>query len=140
MKMNNRNIGIVILATNAYFVLGLRFIKKFTHHYIGNSNIRFYFFSDREPFPYLNDYDSSLVEYYNVSHGSWIEGVGSKFINILSLHEKDMDYFFYFDADTNIQKDFTENWFIGDLVGLEHFGNNGWMLDNKGFERNPISK
>jgi hypothetical protein len=30
------NIGIVILATNAYFALGIRFIKKFTHHYKGN--------------------------------------------------------------------------------------------------------
>ena len=36
-------IGIVILATNAYFVLGVRFIKKFMHHYKGDSKITFYF-------------------------------------------------------------------------------------------------
>lgn len=138
--MDNRNIGIVILATNAYFVLGLRFIKKFTHHYRGDSNIKFHFFSDCDPHPYLSDSDSLLVEYHKTSHESWIEGVGSKFINIISLENTDNEYLFYFDADTNIQKDFIEDWFIGDLVGLEHFGNNGWMLENKGYERNPISK
>jgi hypothetical protein len=44
-------IGIVILATNAYFVLGVRFIKKFMHHYKGNSDVKFYFFSDEDPHP-----------------------------------------------------------------------------------------
>ena len=138
--MENKNIGIVILATNAYFVLGLRFIKKFTHHYKGNSDIRFHFFSDCDPHPYLSDSDSVMVEHHHTSHNSWVEGVGSKFLNIISLESLDLTYLFYFDADTNIQNDFDENWFIGDLVGFEHFGNNGWMKDIKGFERNPISK
>ena len=37
-------IGIVIIATNSYFVLGIRFIKKFMHHYKGSQKITFYFF------------------------------------------------------------------------------------------------
>ena len=49
------NIGIVIIATNAYFVLGVRFIKKFMHHYKGDNSITFYFFSDTDPKPYLPD-------------------------------------------------------------------------------------
>ena len=49
------NIGIVILATNAYFVLGVRFIKKFIHHYKGDKQITFYFFSDTDPVPFISD-------------------------------------------------------------------------------------
>lgn len=138
--MENKKIGIVILATNSYFILGLRFIKKFTHHYMGSSDIRFHFFSDCDPHPYLSDTDSEMVEHHHTSHNSWVEGVGSKFLNIISLESLDLDYLFYFDADTNIQHDFKEDWFVGDLVGYEHFGNNDWMKDVKGFERNPISK
>ena len=37
--------------------------------------------------------------------------------------DKDEEYLYYFDADTSINKDFTEEWFIGDLVGGEHYCN-----------------
>jgi hypothetical protein len=131
-------IGIVILATNAYFVLGVRFIKNFTHHYKGKSDIKFYFFSDENPQPYLPD--NINVEYIEQHHTSWVDGTNSKFINIISLENCDRDYIIYFDADTGISKDFTEDWFIGETVGLEHFGNNDWMKYGKGYDRNPISK
>ena len=81
-------IGIVILATNAYFVLGTRFIKKFIHHYKGDSEIKFYFFSDTDPRPYLSD--SINVEYHHTIHNSWVEGTNSKFVNIISLKVRDM--------------------------------------------------
>jgi hypothetical protein len=133
-------IGIVILATNAYFVLGVRFMKKFIRHYKGDSKIKFYFFSDTDPHPYLPDYID--VEYHHTVHTSWVEGTNSKFVNMLSLKDCESDYLYYFDADTNISKDFTEEWFIGDLVGGEHYGNRSHMIENKNkpFERNPISK
>jgi hypothetical protein len=131
-------IGIVILATNAYFVLGIRFIKKFMHHYKGDSKITFYFFSDTNPQPYLSDdIDVVYIEQY---HTNWLDGTNSKFINILSLENTDNDYLIYFDADTDVSKDFTEDWFIGETIGLEHFGNNGWMKEFKGYDRNPNSK
>ena len=133
-----KKIGIVILATNAYFVLGIHFIKKFLHHYKGNAKITFYFFSDTDPKDYLPD--NVDVKYTHQIHDSWINGTNSKFSNILSLENYDSDYFIYFDADTSVSKDFTEEWFIGDTVGLEHFGNNGWMKDIKGYDRNPASK
>jgi len=53
--VNNKTIGIVLLATNAYFILGLRFVKKFFHHYKGDKKLVFYFFSDENPKPYLPD-------------------------------------------------------------------------------------
>ena len=131
-------IGIVILATNAYFVLGVRFIKKFMHHYKGDSSIKFYFFSDTDPKPYLPD--NIEVEYHYNKHNDWVEGTNAKFTNILSLSECNSDYLYYFDADTNVSRDFTEEWFLGDLVGGEHFGNRGWLANGAGFDKNPVSK
>jgi hypothetical protein len=136
--MIKTKIGIVILATNAYFVLGIRFIKQFMHHYKGESEIKFYFFSDEDPNPYLPD--NINVEYHYNKHTSWLDGTNSKFTNILSLENSDSDYLIYFDADTSVSRDFNTDWFIGDTVGLEHFGNNGWMKDLKGYDRNPQSK
>jgi hypothetical protein len=131
-------IGITILATNAYFVLGIRFIKKFMHHYKGNSEITFYFFSDTNPSDYLSD--NINVKYYHTIHNNWVEGTNDKFNSILSLKEEDIDYLYYFDADTNITKDFTEEWFIGDLVGGEHYGNRTWLANGAGFDRFVKSK
>jgi len=131
-------IGIVILATNAYFVLGINLIKKFTKHYKGNAHITFYFFSDTDPKEYLSE--SIDVQYTHQVHTNWLDGTNSKFTNILSLENSDADYLIYLDADTSMSKDFTEEWFIGETVGLEHFGNNGWMKDIKGYDRNPVSK
>lgn len=132
------NIGIVILATNAYFVLGVRFIKKFMHHYKGESKITFYFFSDTDPSEYLpNDVN---VVFKKAAHTSWVEGTNSKFLSIISLENDDVDYLYYFDADTNVSKDFTEEWFLGDLVGGEHYGNRGWLANGAGFDRFEKSK
>ena len=132
------NIGIVILATNAYFVLGIRFIKKFIYHYKGDKQITFYFFSDTDPKPYLQD--NIDIQFFETYHKNWVEGTNDKFKSILSLSECKSDYLYYFDADTSVSKDFTEEWFLGDLVGGEHYGNRGWLKGGAGFDRNPQSK
>ena len=131
-------IGVVILATNAYFVLGVRFIKKFMHHYKGEARIKFYFFSDENPAEYLPEQID--VEYHQVFHQSWVEATNDKFRSILSLESCDADYLYYFDADTGVSKDFDESWFLGDLVGGEHYGNRGWLANGVGFDKNPASK
>lgn len=132
------NIGIVILATNAYFVLGIRFIKKFMHHYKGDKSITFYLFSDENPSPYLSGEED--VVFFEQHHTSWVEGTNSKFKNILKLGACKSDYLYYFDADTNITQDFTDEWFLGDLVGGEHYGNRSFLKDGIGFDHNPKSK
>lgn len=132
------NIGIVVLATNAYFVLGIRFIKKFMHHYKGNSNIKFYFFSDANPKDFLQD--NINLDYFHTIHNSWVDGTNDKFRSIISLENEEIDYIYYFDADTNVSKDFTEEWFLGELVGGEHFGNRSWLKNGAGFDKNPLSK
>jgi len=131
-------IGIVILATNAYFPLGIRFIKKFIHHYKGESPVKFYFFSDEDPQPFLpNNID---VEYHQVKHNNWVDATNDKFRSIIELTNCDSDYLYYFDADTSVSKDFNVDWFLGDLVGGEHYGNRGWLANGAGFDRYPLSK
>jgi hypothetical protein len=133
----NRNTGIVILATNAYFVLGVKFIKRFMHFHTGDDHIKFYFFSDTDPHDYLpGDVD---VVFTHTSHDDWVDATNSKFTNILSI-DNSCDYVYYFDADTSVGKQFTCDWMIGDLVGGEHYANRGWMKDKKGFERDSRSK
>jgi hypothetical protein len=133
-------IGIVIIATNAYFVLGIRFIKKFMYHYKGDCKIKFFFFSDESPHQYLPD--NIDVHYVHQIHTNWTDGTNSKFKNIIELENSltDVNYVYYFDADTNVNHPFTEEWFLGDLVGGEHFGNRGFLKDCVGYDKNPLSK
>lgn len=132
------NIGILILATNAYFALGLRLINRFMHFYNGSANITFYFVSDKNP----SDFIPSNVAYtwLEDSHTNWQDGTNSKFRNLLRLQKERLDYIFYMDADTNVNHPFDEHWMLGELVGAEHFGNKDWMKDVKSFDRNPASK
>lgn len=130
------NIGIAILATNRYFLLGLRFVHKWRQHYKGNENITFYLFTDTEPSDYI---DTKDVVYYYSTNEDWIEGANSKFENIIRLENTKEDYLYFFDADTNITKDFTEEWFLGDKVGGQHFGDQTWMIKIKSYDRNPNS-
>lgn len=135
-----KKIGIVILATNAYFLLGLRFMRKFMYHYKGDCEITFYFFSDRDPKEYLPE--GFNVKYYPQNHTNWVEGTNSKFKNIVNIQYdlRKEDYVYYFDADTNVSKEFTEKWFLGSLVSGEHYGNRTFLANGKGFDRNPIGK
>lgn len=130
--MEAKNIAIQILASNTYFQLGLRFVHRFKHFYNGPHNIFFHFFSDQSPCNYLPESINCI--YHEVKHDNWIEAVESKFNNILSLEDEIFDYVYFFDSDTNISRHF-DDWFVGDLVGGEHFGNNTWMKDNKAYDR-----
>jgi len=133
----SESIGIVVLATNAYFPLGVRFIRRFHHFYTGSRNIRYYFFSDIDPALCLSD--DMDVRYKLTHHDSWREATNSKFSNILSIDD-DVDYLYYFDADTSVYRQFDEEWFLGDLVGGEHWNHRGETDPTKiPFERNNIS-
>lgn len=133
-------IGVAILATNAYFLLGLRFVHKWIRYYTGDASIVFHFFSDKNPKEYLNETNNMIIVHHPENHKNWVEGTNSKFKNIITLENEDLDYIYYFDADTDIKHPFTENWFLGDLVGGEHFGNKLWMENNKAFERYEKSR
>lgn len=125
-------IGVCILATNIYLLLGLRFIHKWRKYYKGDSEITFYLFTDRDPSRYIETND---IKYIHSENDTWVDGTNSKFKNIIKLEGTKEDYLFYFDADTNISKEFDEKWFIGDMVGGQHFADQSWMKERKGFER-----
>jgi hypothetical protein len=130
-------IGIVVIATNAYFVLGIKFIKRFMYYYKGNSNITFHFFSNRDPKEYLPSHIN--YQWYHAHNETWQDGTNMKFTSILSIVQncKD-DYLFYFDADTSVEHNFTEEWFLGEFVGGQHY-NDPHLTTNaqRDFERNP---
>jgi hypothetical protein len=107
------------------------------HFYEGEEKIKFYFFSDKDPVPFLPKKISKHVVFFYDRHTDWRDGTNSKFSNILRLDFCDSDYLYYFDADTNIQEPFTEDWFIGELVGGEHYSNRTTLSNGQGFDRNP---
>lgn len=141
--MKKEEIGIIILATNAYFILGVRFVRRFLHFYKGERDVKFYFFSDINPAEYLPV--GTNIEFHHTQHTSWVDGTNSKFRNIIKLQYCSSDWLFYFDADTNIIKDFTEEWMIGEnneafgkVVSGEHYSARTSLKDGAGFDRNPI--
>ena len=136
----NETIAIVVVATNAYCPLGSRFIRRFHEYYTGSRNIRYYFFSDRDPSSFLPE--EMDIRYIETKHDSWVDATNSKFTNILSIQDaQDLDYIYYFDADTNVSKPFTEDWCLGEVAGGEHFLNKEFNMKNSfPYDRNPESK
>ena len=132
------NIGIVIICTNGYLPLGIRLIKKFINHYKGSNNLKFIVFNNESNiYNYLSEIEIPYVESISNEHKSWQDSTNSKFTNILSIHDMDLDFIYYIDSDTNIVNDFDDSWFIiGDLVAGEHFANRTSMLYKKNFDRN----
>lgn len=128
------NIAVVLVASNAYSVLGMRFVSQFRHHYRGNAKIAFHWFSDTDPAPYLDD----GIAFYRVHHADWLAADHDKIRSVgLVASKLDADsYVYYFDADTAIHRDFTDDWFLGDLVAGVHFCNS----HRKPFDRNPDSQ
>lgn len=126
------NIGINVLATNGYFLLGCRFINRFHHFYKGNENIYFYFFGDKPPYNHIPT--EANVKYYEIQNKDWVSAVNTKYKNMLRINDN-LDYLYFFDADTNISRPFTEDWFIGDLVGGVH-----WLHVNTPNENLPFDR
>jgi hypothetical protein len=133
--INLMKIGIVVICTNIYFILGIRFIKAFVKYYTGKHKIHFYIFSDTDPKPFMPNITN--FTYTPLVNKDWVSGTNSKFQSILSLESSDCEHIYYFDADTGIIKEFGD-WFIGNSVGGEHFNNKD--KGEKPFDRNPKSK
>ncbi len=137
MSGKRKKIGIVLLATNAYFVLGLRFIRRWMHYYEGEYDIEFHFFSDTDPKDYLPFSSRSAVVYHPTYHARWVDGTNFKFKALLSVNNPELSGLFYFDADTNIKRYF-KDWFYkpGKLSSGEHYSNRTTLANGVGFDRN----
>jgi len=144
--MTDNTIAFSMVATNAYFTLGLRFLNRFNRFYVGESKVKFYFFSDQDPTEYVPD--NIDVTYKPFHHKNWLDATNSKsklMLSLLNENEVDrsFDYLYHVDADTSISKEFDEHWLLGDMVGFKHF-----MSELKepsigkpdyGYDRNPKS-
>jgi hypothetical protein len=134
-----KHVGVVIICTNCYFLLGMRFIKKFHNFYKGEYHITYCIFTDTDPTPYLKGIDN--FKYFETKHDSWVSATNSKFSSILKLRtlQNPFDYVYYFDADTDITKNF-DDWFIGHTVAGEHFSSAEMILkDDLQYEQNQKS-
>lgn len=132
-------IGIIITATNNYFPLGLRFVHRYLRFSKQADETLFFFFSERDPSEYLKQHESTKVIWIKTEHKNWLEGVNNRFKNTVEfIFGKDIDYIYNIDSDTNFNKHF-ELPKVNGIVAGEHFGNNTWMKDRKGYDRNPQS-
>lgn len=125
-------IGIAVLATNGYFLLGCRFINRFHHFYKGDADIIFYFFGNKLPYDHVPSLAN--VRYYDVAPSDWVSTVNTKYANMIRVSDP-VDYLYFFDADTNINNDFNESWFIGDMVAGQHWGHINTPIENLPFDR-----
>jgi hypothetical protein len=136
-------IHIVIIATNMYMVLGIRFIKQLNANYKGSEKLWIHLFTDVDVQNYLPS-DTKNVTVYHKKHSDWVEGVNSKFFNILSIEKNicqtNNDVCYFFDADTSCHSNFTENFFdCNGLVCGEHYSNAQFKLSVMPYDRNMRS-
>lgn len=141
-KRKDKKIGIIIIATNSYFLLGLRFVKQWMHYFNSNIGCKFYFFSDKNIKNYLPHNFKQFVHHIPTNHNNWEDATNSKFQNIINIKKQlkkdNITDIFYFDADTTIKKPFDHKWFLlGDLVGGQHYND---YNKEKPYDRNPKSK
>lgn len=121
-------INIVILATNIYMILGLRFIKQLNFYYTGSVPIQIHVFTDIDMLKYLSK-NTTNVKIHHVKNNSWVDATNSKFTNIIKIRDEICenldDYIYYFDADTVVNTYFDESFFVfsGSLAVGEHFNN-----------------
>lgn len=120
----------VILATNGYLPLGIRFIRNFLHYHKASSGIvNFVLGTDNitiDPGKIAPN-----VTIVPMANNTWREGTNSKFrlINraaymMSSPNTGKINFMYYVDADTDVDKSTPIKAFLQwDLLGGEHFNN-----------------
>ena len=82
---SGQGIGFVILATNGYFLLGLRLIKMLQHHYKGRAQLNIYLFSDRSGNNYFHDLKN--IHHIPTSHDGFVTAVSSSYSILKSMSQ-----------------------------------------------------
>lgn len=116
--------------------MGIRLIKKIGKHYKGSLPLHFHILSDKNPFDFLPE-NTENVSWIPQVHASWVEATNSKFRSVIDLNIPDEEYLYYLDADTNVNRDFTEEVILGSLAGAQHFNDHD---PNKPYDRYEMSK
>lgn len=119
---------IQITATNSYFLLGVRFINRFTHLYTGDWDVEFHFYSETDPSEYLDQSKYKTVFHYTETK-DWHEADLSRIYSVLEMKDKEFDYLYWFDADTNIDNKFGNSLLEANLMSVRHISQ--WFEENK---------
>lgn len=117
-----KKICIVLVATNYYFPLGLRFINRWSHLYNGEIETEFHFYSEKDPSEYI-DSTLSNVLFHKMETTSWSEADVSRIYEIVKMDDHETDYIYVFDADTNIDFKFNDYLFKDGIVAYQHLYN-----------------
>lgn len=114
-----KKICVVLVATNYYFPLGLRFINRWSHLYTGNMEVEFHFYSEKDPLEYI---DSSLsnVVFHHMETKDWSDADVSRIYEIVKMKNHNTDHIYIFDADTNIDFKFDDFLFKDGIVAYQH--------------------
>ncbi len=115
-----KNIAIVMVATNYYFPLGLRFINRWSNLYQGSLSTIFHFYSETDPSEYIDSSISNVV-FHKMTTKNWSEADVSRIYEILKLEKYNYDYIYIFDADTNINYKFDDYLLNNEITAYEHY-------------------
>lgn len=123
--MSGYKYTMVMNATNAFSVLGIRFIRHFYHFYRGRDLVEFYVFADGKI--QLYHFPKNLWNHIHLEpmhHKTWLEGTTSRFACILSgMTEYRGEIICHVDADTDVHRAFNME-FIGPfstMFGVAHW-------------------
>jgi hypothetical protein len=132
----NKNLAIIILATNSYFPLGIRLIHRLNHFYKGTSRLTFHFVSETNPEKHLNI--ENLIYHHRVAN-TWDEGTVLKLDMCKEIATNyEYDYLGCLDADSNIFRDFTDEELFSEIFVVEH-RNNKPGYNEMHYELNKLS-
>jgi len=110
-------IAIVIICLGDSFNSGIRFVQNFIKYYVGNSIIDFYINTDTDPLLYFSN--NEHIHHINLQSCDVYDN--SIFKSVLSLKDREFDYLYYSDINNDINIQFDESWFLGEIVGVELF-------------------
>jgi hypothetical protein len=113
-----KKIGIIVLATNKYFVLGLRLLRRMSHFYNGPSELHFHFFSNLSPISHVS---LKNMTFHKIGAEGWNGTMLAKLDAVNHVVENnDYDHYVYIDADSNVSEYFQDENFIADSFILKH--------------------
>lgn len=135
----SKKVAIIVVATNYYFLLGLRLLNKWSKLYNGNLDITFHFVSDHDPTEYLS---INNVVFHNVeSIEDWTHNSMLRIHKSIELENSNYDYIYWLDADTNINYKFKDEWFKEYTSAIHDYKMMVWMTtDAKSSSFIPFEK
>lgn len=124
-----KKIRVVLVATNAYFLLGIRLINRWKNLYSGNNDYIFHFISDKDPKEYLYTHKDAVI-YENIDSSDWFSNNMLRIEYLKKIAQLESDYVICIDADTNVENIIVDDLFLYDTFFLQHVGREYVEINN----------